>query len=74
MVLILGHKIIVMAKFEEDVFWKDGSDIKNQVIIPFRSFELNKFMRENIESSEHNLEVIGLKFEDNNVEIICNKG
>ncbi len=74
MVLILGRKIIVMAKFEEDVFWKDGSDIKNQVIIPLRSFELNKFMRENIESSEHNLEVIGLKFEDNNVEIICNKG
>ena len=74
MVLILGHKIMVMAKFEEDVFWKDGSDIKNQVIIPFRSFELNKFIRENIESSKHNLEVIGLKFEDNNIEIIKNKG
>ena len=74
MVLILGRKIIVMAKFEEDVFWKDGSDIKNQVIIPVRSFELNKFMRENIEDSEYNLEIVGLKFEDNNVEIICNKG
>jgi len=74
MVLILGHKIIVMAKFEEDIFWKDGSDIKDQVIIPFRSFELNKFIRDNIEASEYNLEVIGFKFEDNNVEIICNKG
>ena len=73
MVLILGHKIIVMAKFEEDIFWKDGSDIKDQVIIPFRSFELNKFIRDNIEASEYNLEVIGFKFEDNNVEIICNK-
>ena len=73
MVLILGRKIIVMAKFEEDVFWKDGSDIKNQVIIPIRSFELNKFMRENIEDSEYNLEIVGFKFEGNNVEIICNK-
>jgi hypothetical protein len=63
-----------MSKFEEDVFWKDGSEIKTQVVIPFRSFELNKFIRDHIETSKHNFEVIGFKFEGNNVEIICNKG
>ena len=33
-----------MSKFEQDVFWKDGSEIEDQVVIPFRSFELNKFI------------------------------
>ncbi len=60
--------------FEEQVFWKDEWEGEAKGGIMFRSFELNKFMRENIEASKHNLEVIGLKFEDNNVEIICNKG
>ena len=34
-----------MSKFEQDVFWKDGSEIKDQIVIPFRSFELNKFIK-----------------------------
>ena len=62
-----------MSKFEQDVFWKDGSEIEDQVVIPFRSFELNKFMREHIEDSEIPLEIIGVKFEGNNIEIICNR-
>jgi len=62
-----------MSKFEDDVFWKDGSEIKDQVVIPFRSFELNKFIREHVEGGKIPLEVIGVKFEGNNVEIICNR-
>jgi hypothetical protein len=62
-----------MSKFEQDVFWKDGSEIKDQIVIPFRSFELNKFIREHIENGKIPLEVIGIKFEKNIVEIICNK-
>ena len=52
-----------MSKFEQDVFWKDGSEIEDQVIIPFRTFELNKFLREHVEGGKVPLEVIGFKFE-----------
>ncbi len=65
--------ITLESKFEQDVFWKEGSDIEDQVIIPFRSFELNKLMRDHIEGGKIPLEVIGFKFKGNEVEIICNR-
>jgi len=56
-------------KFEEQVFWKDGFDGKAKGGIHFRSFDLNKFIKE-VEKSETNEEVVGIKFEGNNLELI----
>lgn len=52
---------------EEQVFWKDGFDGDAQGGLFFRSFELNKFLR-NVE--EERGEVVGFKFDGNNVEVI----
>lgn len=53
--------------FNSDVFWKDGNyEAKGGIY--FRSFELNKFLR-NLES-EKNMNVVGLRFDENNLEII----
>ena len=54
--------------FENVVFWKDGFDegeAKGGIFV--RSFDLKKFL-EKVE--EDGTEVVGIKFEDNNIEII----
>jgi len=52
---------------EEQVFWKDGFEGKAEGGLFFRSFELNKFLR-NVE--EDRGEVVALRFDGNNVEVI----
>ena len=52
------------------VFSKSDFDGKAEGGIFFRSFELNKFL-ERVEANDE--EVVGLKFEGNNVEILVNK-
>ena len=56
--------------FKDIVFSKSDFDGKAKGGIFFRSFELNKFL-EKVEASDE--EVVGLKFEGNNVEILVNK-
>jgi hypothetical protein len=54
--------------FENAVFWKDGfDDDEAQGGIFFRSFDLNKFITK-VEAD--GTEVVGIKFEGNNIEII----
>ena len=55
--------------FEEQVFWKDEWEGEAKGGLMFRSFELNKFIRK-IEEKE---EVVGIKFEGNNLELIIKK-
>lgn len=57
--------------FEEKVFWKDGFDGEALGGIIFRSFDLNKFIKKVEEENGH--EVVGIKFEDNNLELIVKK-
>lgn len=52
--------------FEKQVFWKDGFEGKAKGGLMFRSFDLNKFIRK----IEEKQEVVGIKFEDNNLELI----
>jgi hypothetical protein len=52
--------------FEKEVFWKDGFEGKAKGGLMFRSFDLNKFIRK----IEEKQEVVGIKFEDNNLELI----
>jgi|TARA_R100000027_G_scaffold50165_1_gene38873 hypothetical protein len=56
--------------FKDIVFSKSDFDGKAEGGIFFRSFELNKFL-EKVEASDE--EVVGLRFEGNNVEILVNK-
>jgi|TARA_R100000231_G_C5312275_1_gene160771 hypothetical protein len=56
--------------FKNIVFSKSDFDGKAEGGIFFRSFELNKFL-ERVEANDE--EVVGLKFEGNNVEILVNK-
>jgi hypothetical protein len=58
--------------FEEKIFWKDGFDGEAKGGLHFRSFDLNKFIKE-VEASEKGGEVVGIKFEDNNLELIVKK-
>jgi hypothetical protein len=54
--------------FENVVFWKDGfEDGEAQGGIFIRSFDLNKFITK-VEAD--GIEVVGIKFEGNNLEII----
>ena len=55
--------------FEEKVFWKEGFDGEAKGGVMFRSFDLNKFIKA-VESSESGGELVGIKFEDNNLELI----
>jgi len=55
--------------FEEQVFWKDGFEGEAKGGLMFRSFDLNKFIKK-VEESE---EVVGIKFEGNNLELIIKK-
>jgi hypothetical protein len=55
-------------EFENVVFWKDGfDDGEAQGGIFIRSFDLNKFIAK-VEAD--GTEVVGIKFEGNNLEII----
>jgi len=60
-----------MEKFEEKIFWKDGFDGEALSGIMFRSFDLNKFIKKVEIDNGH--EVVGIKFEDNNLELIVKK-
>jgi hypothetical protein len=55
--------------FEEEIFWKDGFEGEANGGIMFRSFDLNKF----IKKVEENQEVVGIKFEKNNIQLITKK-
>jgi hypothetical protein len=54
-------------KFEDKTFWKDCFDGKAEGGIYFRSFDLNHFLKK-IEATDK--EVVGIRFDDNNIEII----
>ena len=56
--------------FEQEVFWKDGFEGNAKGGIMFRSFDLNKFIKK-VEEEE---EVVGIKFEGNNLELIVKNG
>jgi hypothetical protein len=56
--------------FNEQIFWKDtfdGEEAKGGFFI--RAVELKKFL-ESVEVAEHGGEVVGLRFSDNNLEVI----
>ena len=55
--------------FKNEVFWKEGFEGEAKGGMFFRSFDLNKFI-EKVESSDE--EVVGIKFEGNNLELILN--
>jgi hypothetical protein len=57
------------TKFEGEIFWKDGFNGGAIGGVYFRSFDLNKF----IKKLEEKDEVVGIKFEGNNVELIIKK-
>ncbi len=60
-----------MSKFKDKIFWKDGFNGEAMGGIMYRSFELNQFF-EDLEIS-HDREIVGIKFEDNNLEVIVKK-
>ena len=56
--------------FNEQIFWKDtfqGEEAKGGFFT--RAFDLKKFL-ESVEDAEHGGEVVGLRFSDNNLEVI----
>ena len=53
--------------FEKEIFWKEGFEGKCVGGLMFRSFDLNKFIKK---VEEEGTEVIGIKFEGNNLELI----
>ena len=55
--------------FEDKIFWKDEWEGEAKGGIMFRSFDLNKFIK-NLEKKE---EVVGIKFDGNNLELIVKK-
>ena len=57
-------------KFEDKIFWKEGFEGKCVGGLMFRSFDLNQFIKK--VENEDGLEVIAVKFEDNNIELITN--
>ena len=56
--------------FENEIFWKEGFEGKCLGGLMFRSFDLNKFIKK---VEEEGTEVIGIKFEGNNLELIVKK-
>tara|TARA_R110002050_G_scaffold123275_1_gene241985 strand:+ start:378 stop:557 length:180 start_codon:yes stop_codon:yes gene_type:complete len=58
--------------FEKEVFWKDGFDGEAEGGLMFRSFDLNQFIKK-VEASEKSKEVVGIKFDGNNLELITKK-
>ena len=57
--------------FEDKVFWKDGFEGNAEGGLFFRSFDLNKFIKK--VEVDNGQEVFGIKFEDNNLELIIKK-
>ena len=56
--------------FNEQIFWKDtfnGEQAKGGFFV--RAFDLRKFL-ESVEEADHGGEVVGLRFSDNNLEVI----
>jgi hypothetical protein len=53
--------------FENEIFCKEGFEGKCLGGLMFRSFDLNKFIKK---VEEEGTEVIGIKFEGNNLELI----
>ncbi len=56
--------------FNEQIFWKDtfdGESAKGGFFL--RAVDLKKFL-ESVEAAEHGGEVVGLRFSDNNLEVI----
>ena len=56
--------------FNEQIFWKDtfdGESAKGGFFV--RAVELKKFL-ESVEAAENGGEVVGLRFSDNNLEVI----
>ena len=53
--------------FENEIFRKEGFEGKCLGGLMFRSFDLNKFIKK---VEEEGKEVIGIKFEGNNLELI----
>ena len=60
--------------FNEEIFWKDGFEGECRGGIFVRAVELKKFM-ELVEANENENggEIVGLKFDGNNLEIIIKK-
>jgi len=60
--------------FNEEIFWKDGFEGECKGGIFVRAVELKKFM-ELVETNENENggEIVGLKFDSNNLEIIIKK-
>ena len=57
--------------FDKEVFWKDSfKEGEAEGGLIFRSFDLNKFIRE-VEADD--VEVVGIQFEGNNIELIVKK-
>ena len=56
--------------FKEQVFWKDGVDAICKGGIFYRAFDLVKFLEKVEADTENGGEVVGLKFDGNNLEII----
>ena len=59
-----------IRKMKSETFWKDGFEGHATGGYFFRSFDLNKFFQL-VEKEEG--EVVGIQFEDNNVELIVKK-
>ena len=58
-----------MAKnYEKNVFWKEGYDGAAKGGIFFRSYNLNKFLT--LLELEKNEEIVGIRFDENNIEIL----
>ena len=55
--------------FEDQVFWKAEFNGKAKGGFFFRSFDLNKFIKK---VEKDGTEVVGIKFEDNNLQLIVN--
>lgn len=53
--------------FEKQVFWKDDFDGEAKGSLHFRSFDLNQFIKKVEKEGD---EVVGIKFEGNNLELI----
>ena len=56
--------------FNEQIFWKEtfsGEQAKGGIFT--RAVDLKKFL-ESVEAAEHGGEIVGLRFSDNNLEII----
>jgi hypothetical protein len=60
--------------FNEQIFWKDGFNGECQGGIFVRAVDLKKFL-ELVETNENENggEVVGLRFSDNNLEVIVKK-